>query len=122
VFATSIGFWQTEKTVRMGSDGSSNLDLQLQISDADTGGSPPSTPLGGIITDSTGLSIAGAGVFYSNLDTSSGADGRFGFCRVRGARVELRIEHQDYVTRTIKVEPGTDQSFARDLKIELGKR
>lgn len=111
LFGTHLGYWQSEKTVRVGSD--TNLDLQLQVSDTDTGGSPPSTPLSGIITDTNGHPITGARIYCSNLNASSGSDGRFGFCRVKGAQVELRIERQDYVPRTIKLKPGTDQAFAR---------
>jgi hypothetical protein len=34
VFATQPGLWQRERTVRVGSDSTNNVDLQLVISDA----------------------------------------------------------------------------------------
>lgn len=122
VFATHMGFWQGEKTLHVENERSTKVDLEFKVSDTDTGGSPPSAPLSGTISDTTGHPISGAHIYYSNLDASSGSDGRFGFCRVRGAQVELRIEHQDYLPRTIKVRPGADRAYSRDLKIVLRER
>jgi Carboxypeptidase regulatory-like domain len=126
VFGTSLGLWQIrESTVSMGSESTNNVDLQLVISEVDTGGSPPSVPINGVITDAGNRPIAGARITHSGREreneVSSNGDGRFGFCRVSGERVELRIEHQEFRRRRIKVDLGSGRNIDQ-LKITLRKR
>jgi hypothetical protein len=126
LFGTHVGLWQIgERTVRVGNDDANNLDLQLVVSEADTGGSPPSMPLSGIITDASNRPISGARITHSGRErqneVSSNGDGRFGFCRVSGRRVELRIEHQEFRPRTIKMDLGSGK-IIDPSKIALRKR
>jgi Carboxypeptidase regulatory-like domain len=128
VFATQPGFWHIgERTVRVGNDTTANVDLQLVISDVDTGGSPPSMPLNGIITDVGGQPISGARIthssrgLYSPNEVTSSEDGSFGFCRVSGERVEFRVEHQGYKPHTIELKLRNSHDVDHAVKIELRK-
>jgi Carboxypeptidase regulatory-like domain len=126
VFGTHMGLWQiVERTVSIGSDNANNIDLQLVISEVDTGGSPPSMPLNGIITDANNRPITGARITHSGRERPnevlSNGDGMFGFCRVSGERIELRIEHQGFRRRRIKVDLGSGKNIDQ-LKIALRKR
>jgi carboxypeptidase family protein len=65
LFATHPGFWCGERPVRLNSGTTAVVDMQLQISDADTGGAPPSMPLSGVITDADDRALSGARVIHS---------------------------------------------------------
>lgn len=124
VYPTHPGFFNSTRTVRMGSNGSEKLDMELRVSDKDTGGSPHSMPVSGIITDALHRPIGGALITASQRDrlqVSSLGDGRFGFCRLTGDRIELRIEHQGYQPRTIRGKLGIQQVDPK-LRIELHNR
>lgn len=126
VFATHPGFWLHNRTVRLAGDTNVSLDLTLLISDADTGGSPPSMPLLGVVTDTGGHPVGGVRVTNSGRErpnkTLSASDGRFGFCRVTGEHVQLRVEHADYKPRSISLKLPMLQENEQLQRIKVKRR
>ena len=84
-------------------------------------------PLNGIITDVGGQPISGAHIthsssgLYSPNEITSSENGSFGFCRVSGERVELRVEYQGYKPRTIELRLRNSHDVDHAVKIELRK-
>jgi hypothetical protein len=122
VFATSPGFWLIgERVVHLEAETTASLDLQLVVSAEDSGGSPPSMPVRGVVTDAGGRPISGARIRHSGREleheTVSTSDGRFGFCRVSGERIDFQVEHEGYAPRKISLKPSMGQEIR--LKIEL---
>jgi hypothetical protein len=124
VFATHPGFWLHDRTVHL-MDTVVNLDLDLVISGDDTGGSPSSMPLHGVVTDSGGHPVSGARISNTGRErpneTLSAVDGTFGFCRVTGERVQVRIEHADYKPLSILLKRPMSQENEW-LKIKVRRR
>jgi hypothetical protein len=124
VFGTFQGFWIRERVVRLGTDTTASLDLEAVVSGEDSGGSPPSMPVRGIVIGADGRPISGARITHSGQarerKTLSASDGRFGFCRMSGASIEFRVEHEDYKPRRISVKAVAGQEIR--LKVELQKR
>ena len=125
VYPDDDGFLQLGLgTVSLRVDGAESLDLELRVSGRDTGGAPPSMPVGGIVTDAANVPIGGVIVTHLSFDhpqVQSDTHGRFGYCRVSGVHVKLRFERQGYRSRIVKLKLDSRPDALRHFKVVLRK-
>lgn len=126
LMATAPGLWQEPtKDIVLRPDATVQVNLWMQLGGAEPELSAPiMSPLHGIIVDSANQPVWGATINDLNgRETTSRADGRFGFCSIfSSGKFDLIIKRSDYETKTVSLDAGAGKYSDGKLKIALRKR